>query len=132
MRRVTCVSPHGGAHHGTDRDGDPVGPGYSGPMAHPPNPGGYVDSPVLGRVAVGSEVDAPDAPEFICDGFHFVNEDGGADECKQLGRDCWCGRHRDVSPVPVVGGGGEYASEAKMAVTVAVPTTSGGAGRVEL
>jgi hypothetical protein len=56
-------------------------------------------SPALGRhVAVGDEADAPDAPEFICDGFHFVNADGGPDLCAAAGDACWCGQHRDAPP----------------------------------
>lgn len=69
MKKVRCISPHGGAHHGTDGHGQPVGPDYSGPRRDPPNPGGYIDNGVLGRVAVGSVVDAPD--DFEPDGFHF-------------------------------------------------------------
>lgn len=102
MRRVKCVSPHGGAHHGTDHLGDPVGPGYTGQMMNPPHEGGYVDNAVLGRVAVGTELDAPEPPEFIADGFHFIDVAAGAgDVCSVLGKDCWCGQHRDAEPVPV-------------------------------
>jgi hypothetical protein len=76
MRRVRCVSPHGGGHHGLDQDGRSVREGYDGPLAYPPNDGGYVSNGVLGTVAVGSEVDAPD--DFTCDGFHFVDVATGA------------------------------------------------------
>lgn len=107
MRKVRCVSPHGGAHHGTDGRGQPVGPLYNGPRQLPPNPGGYVDNAVLGRVAVGAEVDAPEPPGFIADGFHFVNDAGGPDVCEVTGDGCWCGLHRAAVPVPVVGGEGE-------------------------
>lgn len=99
MRKVRCVSPHGGAHHGTDAEGDPVGPGYTGRMTHPPNEGGYVDNAVLGRVAVGAELDAPEPPEFIADGFHFVDlTTGQGDVCQVPGDGCWCGQHRDAPP----------------------------------
>ena len=74
MRRVRCVSPHGGAHHGLRADnGGPAPEGYTGALQLDPNPGGWVYNTVLGHVAVGSEVDAPD--DFTCDGFHF--EDAG-------------------------------------------------------
>lgn len=55
--KVRCISPHGGMHGGDERRG------------LPPAERGYVDNGVLGRVAVGDVVDAPDG--FICDGFHF-------------------------------------------------------------
>ena len=71
--KVRCISPHGGARHGTDGRGEPVAEGYEGPRQLPPNEGGYVDHGVLGRVAVGSVVDAPD--DFIADGFHFETVD---------------------------------------------------------
>jgi hypothetical protein len=97
MRRVRCVSPHGGAHNGLRADNDlPAPPGYSGALKLAPNEGGWVFNPVLGHVAVGDEMDAPEPPEFIADGFHFVNEDGTADVCQASGDGCWCGRHRDV------------------------------------
>ena len=120
MRRVMCVSPHGGAHHGTDAEGDPVGPGYAGRMMNPPNEGGYVDNAVLGRVAVGDEADAPEAPEFIADGFHFVDAaTGTADACTAPGNGCWCGQHRGLldpgpaatpsTPPPVIPAAGKAA-----------------------
>jgi hypothetical protein len=67
--KVKCISPHGGAHHGTDGRGEPVTAGYDGPRQLPPNEGGYIDNGILGRVAVGSIVDAPG--DFIIDGYHF-------------------------------------------------------------
>jgi hypothetical protein len=82
VRKVRCVSPHGGCHDGVRADnGMPARPGYKGALSYPPNPrtgtgltpgegGGYVDNAILGRVAVGSEVDAPD--DFEPGGFHFV------------------------------------------------------------
>jgi len=74
MRRVRCVSPHGGAHNGLRADNElPAPPGYQGPLKLPPNEGGWVWNAVLGHVAVGSEADAPD--DFTCDGFHFVPAD---------------------------------------------------------
>jgi len=113
MRRVRCVSPHGGAHHGIRADNElPAQEGYQGALIVPPNEGGWVDNAVLGRVAVGDEVDAPEPPEFICDGFHFVNEGGGPDICAG-GGGCWCGgsHHGNVTvtaggPVSGPGGGG--------------------------
>lgn len=91
MRKVKCVSPHGGCHHGMRADnGMPAHPGYGGALRLPPNEGGYVANAVLGYVPVGSVTDAPEAPAFIADGFHFVNADGGADECAG-GDGCWCG-----------------------------------------
>jgi hypothetical protein len=73
MRQVRCVSPHGGAHNGLMHNGDPAPPGFAGPLQLEPNEGGYVVNGVLGTVAVGSVVDAPD--DFTCDGFHFVDVD---------------------------------------------------------
>lgn len=103
MRRVRCVSPHGGAHHGTDAEGDPVAAGYAGPMMNPPNEGGYIDNAVLGRVAVGDETDAPEPPEFIADGFHFIDVGTGAgDVCQGPGDGCWCG---GAHHVPAAGDG---------------------------
>jgi hypothetical protein len=99
MRKVTCVSPHGGCHHGMRADNSlPAHPGYGGRLALDANEDGWVTSAVLGHVAVGSTVDAPDAPEFIADGFHFVNEAGTADACAAAGDDCWCGVHRGGQP----------------------------------
>ena len=73
MRRVRCVSPHGGARHGLRADnGDPAPEGYAGALQLGPNPGGWVYNTVLGHVAVGSVVDAPD--DFTCDGFHFEDD----------------------------------------------------------
>lgn len=70
MRRVRCVSPHGGARHGLRADnGEPAPEGFTGALQLDPNEGGWVYNTVLGHVAVGSEVDAPD--DFIADGFHF-------------------------------------------------------------
>lgn len=104
MRRVRCVSPHGGAHHGIRADNElPAHPGYEGPLKLPPNEGGWVDNAVLGTVAVGDEVDAPEPPEFIADGFHFVNAaTGTGDVCQAPGRGCWCGgpHHDPASPPP--------------------------------
>ena len=74
MKRVRCVSPHGGGHDGILHSGEWAPPGWAGPLAHPPNPGGYIDNAVLGRVAVGAEVDAPD--DFNPDGFHFIDVAG--------------------------------------------------------
>jgi hypothetical protein len=101
MRRVRCVSPHGGGHYGLDRNDQAAGPGYGGPLKLPPNEGGYVVSPVLGTVAVGGELDAPDPPFFIADGFHFVDAATGAgDVCETAGDGCWCGQHRVLPPPP--------------------------------
>jgi hypothetical protein len=99
VRKVRCVSPHGGAHHGVRADnGMPARPGFKGTLSHPPNEGGWVDNAFLGRVAVGSTADAPEAPRFIADGFHFVDDATGAgDVCKLSGDLCWCGRHRAES-----------------------------------
>ena len=96
-RKVRCVSPHGGAHHGTDGHDRPASPGYRGPLRLPPNEGGYVDNAVLGRVPVGAEVDAPEPPGFIADGFHFVDAASGqGDVCAAAGDGCWCGQHRNA------------------------------------
>src|SRR6185437_11804480 len=102
MRRVRCVSPHGGAHHGQRADNElPAAPGYQGALRLPPNEGGWVVNPVLGYVAVGDEVDAPEAPEFIADGFHFVDAASGkGDACEAAGAACWCGQHRHELPAP--------------------------------
>lgn len=96
MRRVRCVSPHGGAHNGLRADNEmPAPPGYAGRLALPPNEGGWVQNTVLGTVAVGDEVDAPDPPEFIADGFHFTDAaTGQGDVCQAAGDACWCGQHR--------------------------------------
>lgn len=69
--KVRCISPHGGAHYGTNGQGDPVGENYDGPRQLPPNPGGYVSCPDLSPapVAVGSVIDAPDG--FVPDGYNF-------------------------------------------------------------
>lgn len=121
MRKVKCVSPHGGCHHGMRADNSlPAHRGYTGQLALPANEGGWVDSAVLGHVAVGSVVDAPDAPAFIADGFHFVNEAGGADECTAPGDDCWCGAHREqLPPEP------DDPPGAEVPPFPAVPTTEG-------
>ena len=74
MKRVRCVSPHGGGHDGILHSGDPAPPGWTGPLAYPPNPGGYIDNVILGRVAVGAEADAPD--DYVPDGYHFTAADG--------------------------------------------------------
>jgi hypothetical protein len=72
MRRVRCVSPHGGAHNGLRADNEqPAPPGYAGRLMLPPNEGGWVWNATLGHVAVGDEADAPD--DFICDNFHFTD-----------------------------------------------------------
>lgn len=55
--KVRCISPHGGMHGGDPRKGVP------------PADRGYIVNGVLGRVAVGDTVDAPD--DFQPDGFHF-------------------------------------------------------------
>jgi hypothetical protein len=95
MRTVRCVSPHGGAHHGLDHDDHAVPEGYSGPLKLPPNEGGWVDNAHLGYVRVGDVADAPEAPEFIADGFHFVDAaTGEGDTCSAAGDGCWCGQHR--------------------------------------
>ena len=57
MIKVRCISPHGGLREGDPRHG------------LPPSERGYVDNKILGRVEVGTVVDAPD--DFIIDGFHF-------------------------------------------------------------
>src|SRR6185437_5421523 len=99
MRRVRCVSPHGGAHNGLRADNElPAAPGYSGALRLPPNEGGWVVNPVLGYVAVGDEVDALEAPEFIADGFHFIDAASGkGDACEAPGDACWCGQHRHMA-----------------------------------
>lgn len=105
MRTVRCVSPHGGAHHGLRADNEqPAQPGYQGALLLEPNEGGWVWNPLLGHVRVGDIVDAPEAPGFIADGFHFVtvsdNPDttGRADVCAAAGDACWCGQHRAAPP----------------------------------
>lgn len=101
MRRVRCVSPHGGAHHGLRADNElPAPPGYAGALTLPPNEGGWVVNPVLGHVAVGDEVDAPEPPAFIADGFHFVDvTTGTGDVCQGPGEGCWCGgAHHAAEP----------------------------------
>lgn len=94
MRQVTCISPHGGLHKGSKR------------LRLPPAESGYVSVPALGAstkdgqapIAVGATVDAPDAPAFIADGFHFVDAaTGKADECPG-GDSCWCGGNCQVPP----------------------------------
>ena len=102
MRTVRCVSPHGGAHHGLDHDDRPVPPGYSGPLKLQPHEAGWVDNATLGYVAVGEEREAPDAPEFIADGFHFIDvATGTGDVCSATGDGCWCGQHRQAAePAP--------------------------------
>jgi len=106
VRKVKCVSPHGGARHGTDSRGRPVGPAYQGDYRNPPCEGGYIDNGVLGRVAVGATVDAPEPPGFIADGFHFVDATSGeGDVCETVGDDCWCGQHKDAAEIPVIDGG---------------------------
>jgi hypothetical protein len=95
MRTVRCVSPHGGARHGLRADNEqPARPGYQGALLLEPAEGGWVWNPLLGHVRVGDEAEAPDAPDFIADGFHFVNADGGPDVCAAAGDGCWCGQHR--------------------------------------
>ena len=79
MRRVRCVSPHGGAHNGLRADNEQAAPpGYTGRLMLPPNEGGWVWNAALGHVAVGSEVDAPD--DFTCDGFHFTDAEPPPDD----------------------------------------------------
>jgi hypothetical protein len=86
-------------------NGLPAHPGYGGRLALPPNEGGHVFNAVLGYVAVGAEVDAPEAPAFIADGFHFVDDaTGEADRCS--GADgCWCGgaHHGQLAGAPGTG-----------------------------
>lgn len=114
MRAVRCVSPHGGAHNGLMMNDDPAPPGFRGALKLEPNEGGWVYNAVLGHVPVGAEVDAPEAPDFICDGFHFVDvATGQGDVCDMPGDGCWCGQHRsydetlakadDPPPSPVPG-----------------------------
>lgn len=102
MRKVRCVSPHGGARHGVLHNGDPALPGDSRPLRHPPHEAGYVDVPALRRtVAVGDEIEAPEPPGFIADGFHFADAaTGAADEC--AGKPCWCAQHppEPAGPAP--------------------------------
>lgn len=103
MRKVRCVSPHGGCHNGMRADnGLPAHPGYGGPLRLPPNEGGHVVNATLGYVAVGAEADAPEAPAFIADGFHFVDSaTGEADVCDRPGEGCWCGgAHHAQQPAP--------------------------------
>jgi hypothetical protein len=93
MRQVTCISPHGGLHRGSKR------------LGMPPAEAGYVSVPALGAdtragqkpIAVGATVGAPEAPAFIADGFHFVNENGEADQCTG-GSSCWCGGNCQTPP----------------------------------
>lgn len=101
MRKVRCVSPHGGCHHGMRADnGLPAHPGFGGPLKLAANEGGWVDCPALGgHVAVGAVVDAREAPLFIADGFHFVDDGTGlADECAGPGGSCWCGGAHHAPP----------------------------------
>lgn len=103
MRRVRCVSPRGGAHHGIRADNElPAHEGYGGALLVPPHEGGYVDNAVLGRVAFGDELDAPEPPEFIADGCNFVDAaTGRGDECQDPGDGCWCGgAHHLAVPEP--------------------------------
>lgn len=86
MRKVRCVSPHGGAHNGMDHNGNPVPFGVSPDpekLRLPPNPGGYIDVPSLGAgrfVPVGAVIEVPDDFTGDADGFHFepVTEPGDA------------------------------------------------------
>jgi hypothetical protein len=121
MRTVRCVSPHGGAHHGLRADNElPAAPGYQGALMLPPNDGGWVYNAVLGHVAVGGEVDAPEPPEFIADGFHFVDvTTGTGDVCSAGGDACWCGQHReaDLVPPPAETPSGEVARQEVTQVT---------------
>lgn len=113
MRRVRCVSPQGGAPHGIRADNEePAPPGYQGALKLPPNEGGWVSNAVLGTVAVGDEVDAPEPPEFIADGFHFVDAAAGAgDVCQAPGPGCWCGgAHHIPAPVPQLRTGNQSSS----------------------
>src|SRR5690348_4094421 len=72
MRRVRCVSPHGGAHNGLRADNElPAPPGYEGRLLLPPNEGGWVWTAGLGHVAVGSEIDVPD--DLNLPPFHYVD-----------------------------------------------------------
>ena len=86
MKKVRCISPHGGCHHGRYHNGDPVrhvwkpdgegGGEWALPdldpakLSYPPNPGGYVeDARIRGLAAVGQVYDVPDG--FHADGFHW-------------------------------------------------------------
>jgi hypothetical protein len=72
MKKVRCISPHGGAHHGIRADNNlPAPPGYKGRLVLEPHEGGYVDNAALSAapIPVGSVLDAPD--DFEPDGFHF-------------------------------------------------------------
>lgn len=83
MKKVRCVSPHGGCHNGMDSRGNPVHALPDGTipepdgMLLPPNPGGYIgDARILGRhAAVGQVYDVPD--DFAADGFHWVEDETG-------------------------------------------------------
>ncbi len=120
MRRVRCVSPHGGAHHGLRADNElPAPPGYTGALTLPPAEGGWVWNAVLGHVAVGDELDAPEPPGFIADGFHFVDAaTGKGDRCQAPGDGCWCGgAHHAQEPAPAVPPSDEVAKEEVTQVT---------------
>jgi hypothetical protein len=81
MKKVRCISPHGGCHNGMLNNGErspvfalPDGtvPEVDPKRLHlPPNPGGYVDDGrIPGRyAAVGQVYDVDD--EFYADGFHW-------------------------------------------------------------
>jgi len=120
MRRVKCVSPQGGCHNGMRADNElPAPPGYRGALTLPPNEGGWVVNPVLGHVAVGDELDAPEPPEFIADGRNFVDAaTGKGDRCGTAGDGCWCGgSHHDPAPPPAETSSDEVAKEEVTQVT---------------
>lgn len=84
MKKVKCISPHGGGHNGVRDNGTPVHllPDGSLPevpperLRLPPNPGGYIDCPSLGRgpIAVGSVIDVPDDWEINLAHFEWADE----------------------------------------------------------
>lgn len=86
MKKVRCISPHGGCPNGMRHNGQPVQalPDGTVPGADPaklrlpPNPGGYVvDVRIPGTyAAVGQSYDVPD--DFYADGFHWEEKGGGA------------------------------------------------------
>lgn len=86
MKKVRCISPHGGCRYGMLHNGHPVlalpdgsVPGADpGRLRLPPNPGGYVQDGRVrgGYAAVGAEYDVPDG--FYADGFHWEEAGGGA------------------------------------------------------
>ena len=77
MKKVKCISPHGGSHYGMRHDGTPVHalPDGTVPAVDPeklrlqPHEGGWIHNAQLGYCAAGEVYDAPD--DFAADGFHF-------------------------------------------------------------